>query len=172
MPELLAENPIAVAEVMMNRALDAIEACPTSDPIAQSYVVVGELAWDDCCGLLVGVPLRTFRSVSFPLQVTDVTNCDGSFLCVDIAVVLLRCAPVVDEVGNLPSPDVMTAEFTKTAKDAAVIMDAMAAALPEGWERANLEQAYEGADGGCIVIDTRMTIGLPQTDWCVDCGTP
>lgn len=172
MAELLAESPIAVAEVMMQRALTALEACPTSDPINDSYVVMGELAWDDCCGLLVGVPLRTFRSATFPNPVTDVTNCDSSFLCVDIAVVLLRCAPIIDNIGNFPTPEVMTAAFTKTSIDAAVILDAMTDDMPEGWERASLEQTYEGADGGCIVIDTRMTVGLPQTDWCVDCGAP
>ena len=172
MPDLLAESPIAVAEVMMQRALAALEACSTNESILESYVVMGELAWDECCGTLVGVPLRTFKSATFPNPLTDVTNCDNSMLCVDIAVILLRCAPVVDAVGNLPTPEAMTTEFTKVSTDAAVIFDEFMGSLPEGWERANLEQSFEGADGGCVVIDTRMTIGLPQTDWCVDCGTP
>jgi hypothetical protein len=170
--ELLAESPVAVAEVMMNRALVALEACPTSEPIAESYVVIGELAWDECCGILAAVPLRTFKTAIFPQAATDVTNCDTSLLAIDIAVVLLRCAPTIDAQGNMPSIADMSASFASVSNDAAVIMNAMMADMPEGWERANLEQTFEGADGGCIAIDTRMTIGLPQSSWCVDCGTP
>lgn len=170
--ELLAENPVAVAEVMMNRALAAIEACPTSEEIVESYVVIGELAWDECCGILAAAPLRTFKSAIFPTPLIDATNCDNSQLCVEIAVILLRCAPIIDAQGNAPSIEDMSASFASTANDAAVIMDAMMAEMPPGWERAALEQTFDGADGGCIAIDTRMTIGLPQTDWCIDCGTP
>lgn len=170
--ELLAESPIAVAEVMMNRALAAIEACPTSEAIDQSYCVVGELAWDECCGILAGIPVRTFKSAQFPTQLTDVTNCDSSMLCVDIAVILLRCAPTIDAQGNMPSTADMATAFTAASNDAAVVMNAMMEDMPAGWERANLEQTFDGADGGCIAVVTSMTIGLPQTDWCVDCGTP
>lgn len=168
--ELLAESPIAVAEVMMNRALAALEANPLSAPITESYVVVGELAFDDCCGVIAGAPVRTFKSASFPQQVTDVTNCDSSLLAVDIVVILLRCAPSVEATGVVPTPEAMSAAFTAASHDAAVVLNAMMAEMPEGWERANLEQTFEGADGGCIAIDTRMTIGLPQTEWCVPVG--
>jgi hypothetical protein len=165
--ELLAESPIAVAEVMMNRALDALEANPSSAPITESYVVVGELAFDECCGTLAAAPIRTFKTVNFPQAVSDVTNCDSSLLAVDIAVILLRCVSVIDAQGNLPPVEETSAAFIAASNDAAIVLNAMMAAMPEGWERANLEQTFEGADGGCIAIDTRMTIGLPQTEWCV-----
>jgi len=170
--DLLAESPIAVAEVMMNRALVALEDCATSAPITESYCVVGELAWDECCGVLAGVPVRTFKSAVFPTPITDVTNCDSSLLCVDIAVVLLRCAPVIDAQGNPPSSADMAAAFAAASTDAAVVMNAMMEEMPAGWERATLEQTFDGADGGCIAIVTSMTVGLPQTDWCLDCGAP
>lgn len=165
--ELLAESPIAVAEVMMNRALDALEANSLSAPITESYVVVGELAFDECCGTLAAAPIRTFKTTNFPVAVADVTNCDSSLLAVDIAVILLRCAPTIDAQGNMPSPAEMSEAFTAASHDAAVVLNALMAAMPDGWERANLEQTFEGADGGCIAIDTRMTVGLPQTEWCV-----
>jgi hypothetical protein len=168
--ELLAESPAAVAEVMMNRALVALEDCATSEPIVESYVVVGELAWDECCGILAAAPLRTFKTVNFPTAATDLTNCDSSLLAVDIVIILLRCMPTMDAQGNMPTPAEMTAASAAVSNDAAVIMNAMMDGMPEGWERAALEQTFEGADGGCIAIDTRMTVGLPQTDWCVDCG--
>jgi hypothetical protein len=170
--ELLAESPVAVAEVMMNRALDALEACGISEPIVESYVVVGELAWDECCGILAAAPARTFKTVNFPQAVSDVTNCDSSLLAVDIVVILLRCMPSIDAQGNMPTPAEIGAASAAIANDAAIIMNAMMAPMPEGWERANLEQTFEGAEGGCVAIDTRMTIGLPQTDWCVACVEP
>ena len=164
--ELLAESPVAVAEVMLNRALAALEACATSEPIVESYVVIGELAWDECCGVLAAAPLRTFKSATFPQPVADVTSCDSSTLCVDIAIILLRCAPTIDENGNLPSVEDMSAAFSAASMDAAVVFNAVVGDLPEGWERANVEQTFQGAEGGCIAIDTRLTIGLPQTTWC------
>lgn len=170
--ELLAESPIAVAEVMMNRARVALQACPTSAPILESYVVLGELAWDECCGILAAAPVRTFKSANFPTPVVDTTNCDSSQLCVELLVVLLRCAPSIDAQGNVPSVEAMSASFTSTSNDAAVIFNAMMADLPKGWERASLEQEFDGAEGGCIAIATSMVIGLPQTEWCLDCVAP
>ena len=163
--ELLAESPYAVAEVMLQRVQAALEACETSEPLAESYVVIGELTWDECCGILVAVPLRTFRTAQFPTAVTDATNCDSSLLAVEIAVVLLRCAPVIDAQGNLPSIEDMTSSFAAASNDAAVIFNELSGALPEGWERASIEQSFEN-EGGCIAIDTRLTIGLPQSEWC------
>jgi hypothetical protein len=166
--ELLAESPIAVAEVMMNRALAALEANPRSAPIIDAYVVIGELSFDDCCGILAAAPARVFKSGAFPQQAIDVTDADLSLLAVDIAVILLRCAPSIDANGIMPSSTEMSEAFTAASHDAAVIYDAMLADMPSGWERANLEQTFQGAEGGCIAIDTRMTVGLPQTDWCVN----
>lgn len=165
--ELLAESPAAVAEVMLNRALEALEADPASAPITESYVVLGELAWDECCGTLAAAPLRTFRTGSFPNAVVDATNCDSSLLAVDIVVILLRCMPVVDAQGNVPPPSDIAAASMAASADAAIIYNALTGDLPEGWERAGVEQTIDGADGGCIVVDTRLTIGLPQSYWCV-----
>jgi hypothetical protein len=53
--------------------------------------------------------------------------------------------------------------------DAAIIWNEMAGELPEGWQRANLDQTYTGAAGGCIAVETRMQVGLAQSYWCPDC---
>lgn len=164
--ELLAENPVAVAEVMLSRVREALEACATSVEINESYVVLGDLVWDDCCGILAAAPLRTFSSRQFPTPAQDVTNCTSSQLCVELVVILLHCAPQMDDQGNPPSVADMVASSTATANDAAVVYNTLAVAdLPEGWERANVEQTFQ-AEGGCVAVDTRITIGLPQMDWC------
>lgn len=164
--ELLAESPAAVAEVFLSRVREALAACPTSEALVASYVVAGELAWDDCCGVLVAAPLRTFRTQSFPTPASDHTNCDTTLLAVEVVVILLRCAPSIDTLGRPPTPEEMDESFTATLGDAAVVYNAVTGELPKGWERANVEQTFVGADGGCIAVDTRLTIGLPQSFWC------
>ena len=164
--ELLAESPYAVAETMLGRVLTDLEASPTSDPITESYVALGEVAFDECCGTLVTLPLRTFSPLVFPNPAGVSTNCDVHMLAVDIAVMLLRCVPVIDEIGNPPTAEQMSAAYAKAGEDAAVVMNSILGPLPEGWQRANIEQTFRGADGGCIVTETRVTIGLPQSEWC------
>lgn len=165
--EVYAESPAAVAEVFLSRVREALEACPTSEPLISTYIVAGELAWDDCCGVLVAAPLRTFRTQSFPAAIVNHTNCDTSLLAVEVVVILLRCAPSIDMLGRAPTPQEMNDSFTATMNDAAVIYNAVTGDdLPEGWERANVEQTFAGAEGGCIAVDTRFTIGLPQSYWC------
>lgn len=169
--ELLAENPAAVAELFLSRAREALIACELSEPLISSYLVAGEVAWDDCCGVLVAGPVRTFRTATFPVPVSDHTNCEVSLLAVEVFVLLLRCAPSLDVLGHAPTPEEMTASFTATSNDAAIIYNALTGELPLGWERANVEQTFIGADGGCIAVDTRLTIGLPQSYWCA-CDEP
>lgn len=163
--ELLAESPVAVAEVLLSRVRSALEACPTSTPIVESYVVLGEIVWDECCGILAAAPLRVYNSRLFPQQAIDVTSCDSSQLCVEVAIIALYCAPVIDAQGNVPSIEEMSASFAQTASDAAVIYNDLTGAMPQGWERANVEQTFT-TEGGCVVVDTRITVGLPQMDWC------
>lgn len=164
--ELLADSPAAVAEVMMTRVLTALEDCPDSDEITESYVFMGDLAWDECCGVVAASWIRTFKSAQFPQPVVDVTDCDSSMLAVDLVIIVLRCAPSVEVTGVLPTPQEINDSSIKIGADAALVLDAVMAELPKGWERANVEQTISGADGGCVAIDTRLTVGLPQTDWC------
>jgi len=163
--ELLAESPADVAEVMMNRVLAAIEADSSSEPIVDSHVFAGELVWDDCCGILGATWIRVFSTESFPAPVTGLSSCDSTLLAVDIAVILLRCSPVMDENGVPPTIAAMQASAVAAAGDAAVIYNTLLGDLPGGWERAAVEQTIQN-EGGCIAIDTRLTIGLPQSDWC------
>lgn len=168
----MAESGEAVAEVFLSRALELIEACPTSEPITQSYVVAGEVSWDSCCGVLVGAVDRVFRYVNFPNPVSDHTDCDVSFIGVDVILVLLRCVPTLDERGNLPTPGVMSEAFGRLYDDAAMVYNAVTGDLPPGWLRANVEQSFAGASGGCGAVLTTFTIGLPQSEWCLDCAEP
>lgn len=165
--DLLAEHPGAVAEVLLNRVRTAIEADPASAELNEVYVLSGDLAWDECCGTLVAAPIQTYRSVTFPVPVTNATSCEGSELVVDIAVILLRCMPTIDANGIPPTPEETQTASIAVDRDAATIYNVLSGELPGGWERANLTQTFSGAQGGCIAVDTRLTIGLPQSFWCI-----
>lgn len=170
MPDVLADSPLDVCELWLTRAFDALDACPESDPITVSYVAAGTAAWDTCCGALIVAPERVFRSANFPNEGTTVDDCETGLLAVDVVLLLLRCVPSIDDRGNAPKPDVLSVAYGKTIRDAAVVWNAITGELPEGWERANVDQAFIGAQGGCIGVETRFTIGLPQDEWC-PCGT-
>ena len=37
------------------------------------------------------------------------------------------------------------------------------------WDRAALSQTFVGNQGGCIAIESRVTIGVQSEDWCTGC---
>ena len=168
MPDLVATTPYAVCEVYLDRILAALVACDRP-PITEHYVAAGAVAWDSCCGLLVVAPERVFRSAQFPAEGTTDYVCETSLLVVDIVVLLLRCVPTVDDRGMPPTPDAMDAAYADALTDAAIIWNELVGEKPEGWDRANVDQTFSGATGGCIGVETRMQVGLAQSVWCPDC---
>lgn len=169
MSDVIAASQLDVCELWLQRAYDELAACPTSEPIEASYVAAGATAWDSCCGLLVAAPERTYRSPSFPIEGQSDDDCETAMLVVDVLVLLLRCVPTIDDFGNAPKPAELSAAFNAIINDAAIVWNAVTGELPEGWQRANVDQAFVGAEGGCIGVETRLTIGLPQSEWCPDC---
>lgn len=166
--DVVAKSPFDVCELWLSRCLTALEDCG-SEKIETSYVAAGAAAWDTCCGLLVAAPERVYRSAVFPTEGSTDYACDDAELVVDVVVLLLRCVPTIDDHGSAPSPEALGAAFDRVLADAAVIWNAVTGELPEGWDRANVDQQYVGAQGGCIGVETRFTIGLPQDAWCPDC---
>jgi hypothetical protein len=37
--------------------------------------------------------------------------------------------------------------------------------MPDDWDKAALSQQYVGADGGCVGVETRVTVGVPVGKW-------
>lgn len=170
MPDVLAASTADVCELWLSRCLTALQACPDSKPITASYVAAGSIAWDSCCGLLVAAPERVYRTSTFPIEGSTDYVCEAYLTVVDVVILLLRCVSTLDDRGKAPTPAIMNAEFHDVMTDAAVIWNAVNGELPEGWERANVDQAFVGAAGGCVGVETRLTIGLPQGEFCPDCG--
>jgi hypothetical protein len=171
-PDVIAATAVDVCELWLDRCYVALDACDTSEPITASYVAAGVVAWDSCCGLLVAAPERVYRSASFPIEGTTDYVCESAFIVVDLVVLLLRCVPTLDDRGVSPAPAALNVSYAAVLADAAVIWNVVVGDLPEGWERANVNQQFVGAQGGCVGVETRLTVGLPQSVWCPECEAP
>jgi hypothetical protein len=75
----------------------------------------------------------------------------------------------VNDRGQSPTAQALTAAHQSVLNDAAVIWNVAVGELPEGWQRANVDQTFVGAQGGCIGVETRLSIGLAQSVWCPTC---
>ena len=149
------------ADILAQMTADGRAAIPTS------YSGVGTAAWDDVCGQLVVSPERVYRSVQFPLDAVEAENCYVGQVAVDLLCTLVRCVPVLDDLGRPPSPDALSGAHRAILEDAASIWRAVSQPLvdPEH-ERASVTQLFVGGEGGAVGVETRWTIGLDAVDWC------
>jgi hypothetical protein len=158
-----------VAAWLLAQVESALAECDR-EPLNRAYVAAGQIAWDDCCGMLVVAPERVFRSSTFPVQETNEELCWGGYLTVDLLVLLVRCIPTVDDRGRAPSAAALDAAYTGIIEDAAVVFNAVISAMPNReWMRATPTQTFVGAEGGCIGVETRLTLGIPQNEWALCC---
>lgn len=161
-----------LSQWVLDTNLAALVAC-NRPPITTAYVAAGLAAWDDCCGSLIVAPERVFHSTTFPVEDTGEVICFEGLIAVQFVVILLRCMPTMDSRGNPPTAAQMQAAYGGLMDDAAVVMNAMSGDLPDGsWERTSCAQTFVGADGGCIGVETRFTIGIPQQEWAICCSEP
>lgn len=136
------------------------------DDVQRAYVAAGSVAWDDCCGMLVVAPERVYRSQVFPGEFTEREICDYGWLNVDLIVLLVRCVPTVDDRGRAPSQQALDDAYRSLLDDSAVVWNALQCAdLPDDWEKASLSQTFVGADGGCVGVESRIIVGVPQSKW-------
>lgn len=134
--------------------------------LSRAYVAAGEIAWDDCCGQLVVAPVRMYRSAAFPAEDGERYLCTTGVLSVELLVLLMRCVPTVDDRGRAPTSKQLDDAYKSLLDDAAVIWNAVICCdLDEDWDRANLSQTFVGAEGGCVGVETRITIGVELGAW-------
>lgn len=158
-----------LAAWLLAQVESALAECDRA-PINRAYVAAGGIAWDDCCGMLVVAPERVYKSATFPQQDSTEELCWGGFLTVDLLVLLVRCIPVVDDRGRAPTAAALQAAYLELIEDAAVVYNAVTASLPNPeWMRALPTQSFVGAEGGCIGVETRLTLGVQQDEWALCC---
>lgn len=160
-------TPYSVCDALRAQVLAALDANPESDPVTTTYTGVGLVAWDDCCGQLVVTPERIFRYLTFPNEATADEQCFGGELGVVVAVTLVRCVPTPDDSGRPPTAARLQVAHERVLDDAAIVWNSLVGPLPDPlWERASVSQEFTGSEGGCISINTRLTVGVGAIDWC------
>lgn len=158
-------SPHSVADFVLCEVRNGLVQA-NRDDIQRAYVAAGQVAWDDCCGMLVVAPERVYRSVVFPGEFNEREICDLGWLNVDLVVLLVRCVPVVDDRGRAPSQHALDESYKSLLEDSAVVWNVLQCLfMPDEWEKANLSQQFVGADGGCVGVETRLTIGVPVSKW-------
>jgi len=164
-----AVTPADVCALLLGRVRDALVVCDRD--VQTAYVAAGSVAWDNCCGQLVVAPERVYRTARFPTEGPDENGCYDGLIALDLVVLLLRCVPVIEDDGSVPDDLELGAAYSAILNDAAVIWDVLATVdLPDWWERANQGQTFVGAEGGCIGVETRITVGVDGELWCAECA--
>ena len=163
-------GPFELCEYVQSSILAALDDCGRG-AVTTTYPGVGLIAWDDCCGQLVVSPERIYRSDVFPSEATTDERCNAGTIVVDILASLVRCVPVPGDTGRPPTASALSAAHKVILDDAGVVWSAVSAPLPveNEWERSSISQSFAGGEGGCISIETRLTIGVESERWCGIC---
>lgn len=158
-------SPHSVSEFVLCQVRDGLIAANRSD-VQRAYVAAGAVAWDDCCGMLVVAPERVYRSQAFPAEFADREICDHGWLVLNLVVLLVRCVPVVDDRGRAPSQEALDDAYKNLLEDSAVVWNVLQCmSMPDDWDKAGLSQQFVGADGGCVGVESRLTVGVPVAKW-------
>lgn len=137
--------------------------------VGMSYVGAGLIAWDDCCGMLVVVPERVYQTAVFPAEGPDVNGCYDGEVALALVVLWLACMPTIDDRGNVPTEADMRLAYATFLDGAGVVWNALAAPPAAwGWLSTGLNQTFIGTEGGCIGVESRLTVGIDAEQWCVD----
>lgn len=139
-----------------------------SEPINLAYVGVGVPVWDDCCGQLVVSIENAYEAGDFPRENGAERRCDPDMVAVVVAASLVRCVPTITAQGTAPKQADLVASHLAVYRDAVTVWRAMAEAPPADyeWETALLRQTPVTPTGGCVSIETRLTVGVPASIYC------
>lgn len=161
---------------MFTLALEAVLASvhgkltvtPTGWPAsARSYLVPGQLAWDNCeCGLLAIEWQNVSYTAVFPTPRQPLADGCKPYLALQLLVTVLRCAPSPDESGNPPTPEALHAAAIVNLDDVEAVMSGTAQAVAT-LEDNNviLQYALGGANpagpqGGCVGVTQQIFLGF------------
>lgn len=159
---MIVSSVADVCEYWLEELLEAFQLCDRPE-ISTAYVGTGEIPADNCCGMMVVTPEQVYRYQEFPQTFEGAEFCQTGLIAVTLSVTVARCLPVVDDRGRFPSSQSLNAGHRVIMEDAAVVWSRVNDVLPDGWERSGVTQVFVGPLGGCVISETRFTIGLDQS---------
>lgn len=140
--------------------------------VCRSFVAPGTVApWDTCCDCTGGegqawtLAERVYPTQPFPQQDTGAQRCRPVQYAAEVVVGVLRCAVTVDDHGNPPLAQAVTADADKVSRDrdlmlAALLCDWLGDDDDPGTFRLG-EWTPLGPQGGCVGGQWRATVALP-----------
>lgn len=134
---------------ILNTAVFAVSGCGV--PVSKIAIVNGNLAWDECCeGYLFMRIVRTDVVDPFP-QAAQTPSICAATLGTLVELGILRCAPMMDDNGNLPSDAVQSAFALEIIIDKSILFHVIRDYNP-AWSNYPLAISGwtpMGPEGGC-----------------------
>lgn len=140
-------------------------------PTCRTFVApAGPPAWDACSQVDGGREgqawvqvANVFPSDNFPTQQTGPMRVPPTGWGAQLAVGVLRCAATVDDQGQPPSSEELTADARKVARDRAIVRDAVRCCYLKDADPGDyVIGAWTplGPQGGCVGGSTQLTVAL------------
>lgn len=164
-PDLLTQLMVTILDCACECLEEAgICGCP-----CRTCIIAGPPVWDQesCCnneGSLYIHLDRIFQHDNFPREASEVNLCQAP-LAADIVVTRLRCFPGMHEDGTAPTCPEMEAASNEIYQDLYVLTRCLLCSLAS-WRR-NLKSVFRGSrivgpQGGCVGVELRFTVELPD----------
>jgi hypothetical protein len=159
---------------VLTRVRDAMALALVNTPggkPARVATVPGAIAWDECdsCGLLALALIRTYLSDDFPIelaQAASLSSTQGAWLCADMVVQVVRCAPQPVGDSLAPSSDALEQAARIVGADAYTAVCTVVGAL-QTMATANdivdflmRPQNIMGPEGACVGTELSFTVAV------------
>lgn len=152
-----------VMQTLLGCANQALIDC--GRPVGRAFLAPGsQVAWDDCCDGQLWVRMINVFPSGRPFPAVDsVQPCGIAVLAVQLAVGVVRCAAVVDDNGNAPTPEELTADTLAQSADASILLSAIQCCdLPTTTDKLIRVGTWtpSGPQGGCVGGEWTLTLGV------------
>lgn len=125
-------------------------------------LVPGEsVVWDDCCAGQLTARVTSFTPFrTQPTRPAVINPCTITYWIVNVEIMLLRCAAVLDNAGTAPSPEALTLDGTRGIFDMARMLEAL---VELDFVDDIVSWTPQGPSGGCFgnSIVFRMKVDSP-----------
>lgn len=158
-----------MAVELIGPLVDDLLACAvaalSADPVGRAQISPGAtVAWDDCCEGQLWVRVVSIHPTGAPYPGQDTRqNCGVLLWAANLAVGVLRCAAVVNDQGQAPSPATLTAEAHRMLADEAALSEAVRCCFAPNHEYLKTTLGAWtplGPDGGCVGGEWALTISV------------
>lgn len=158
-------DPNPFGTLLQQSLAAAVGVCPDA---RRAFITVGEVALDDCCNgqvwarLIEVVAANTDQRSSMAAQACGVAMWD-----VTVGIGSARCAHVVDDNGNAPTPAELCDETLDVTFDMQELVQAITCQLAPYRDKVRfLRWLPLGPEGGCVGGEWQISVLMPNEVCC------